>query len=297
MWRGPSMAININDSKYFDHKQNKGGGGSIDLVMHTQDCDFRQALSWLADRYGDDAAASSVASSARNYVKKAKLTRKPYSPPEPSSDLDDWQAVRAYLVGERAINSYLVDFYHDNGVLYASRYKGHVNSVFLSSTGNCAEIQGITGKRYKGLAPGSRPTQGGFRVIRNQAKSQQKDLPLVLAESAIEALSFAEICDYDCEIISTCGCKPDADFLFKAILQNRKVIVAYNNDDAGEKAYSDLLINYKNNNSSIKKRFPDKSCNDWNDLLQLSKGKISSYEAVKSKTEENIKNIMRLIAK
>ena len=33
----------------------KGGGGAIDLVMHVNECDYKQSVTWLSDRFGEGA--------------------------------------------------------------------------------------------------------------------------------------------------------------------------------------------------------------------------------------------------
>ncbi len=48
-WRGEGQIISINDQKFYDHANLKGGYGAIDLVMHVQAREFKQALQWLAD--------------------------------------------------------------------------------------------------------------------------------------------------------------------------------------------------------------------------------------------------------
>ena len=46
----------------------KGGGGAIDLVMHVLECDFKQAVAWLSERFGEMATIETVSQQkARNY--------------------------------------------------------------------------------------------------------------------------------------------------------------------------------------------------------------------------------------
>ena len=46
----------------------KGGGGAIDLVMHVNKFDFKQAVVWLSDRFGEIATIETVSQQkARNY--------------------------------------------------------------------------------------------------------------------------------------------------------------------------------------------------------------------------------------
>ncbi|MHC5829445.1 MAG: MobV family relaxase, partial [Nostoc sp.] len=52
-WKGHGHIINIDGSKFYDFspEQQKGGGGAIDLVMHVNDCNLRQAVVWLHERF------------------------------------------------------------------------------------------------------------------------------------------------------------------------------------------------------------------------------------------------------
>ena len=53
-WRGHGHIINIDAEKFYDFspEHSKGGGGAIDLVMHVNQCNFRQAVVWLDERFG-----------------------------------------------------------------------------------------------------------------------------------------------------------------------------------------------------------------------------------------------------
>jgi hypothetical protein len=50
--------INIDGSKFYDFspEHSKGGSGAIDLVMHVNQCNFRQAVVWLHERFGESGA-------------------------------------------------------------------------------------------------------------------------------------------------------------------------------------------------------------------------------------------------
>ena len=52
-WSSPHHIVNITGNKFYDWKQMKGGGGAIDLVMHVNKCDFKQAVAWLSERFGE----------------------------------------------------------------------------------------------------------------------------------------------------------------------------------------------------------------------------------------------------
>ena len=47
-WKGPGLVITIMAQKFYDHHNNRGGGGAIDLVMHCLDDEYLQALVFFA---------------------------------------------------------------------------------------------------------------------------------------------------------------------------------------------------------------------------------------------------------
>jgi hypothetical protein len=59
-WQHENHIINITGSKFYDWQHLKGGGGAIDLVMHVNSCDFKQAVAWLNDRLGEGATLTAA---------------------------------------------------------------------------------------------------------------------------------------------------------------------------------------------------------------------------------------------
>ena len=46
-------------------RRKKGGGGAIDLVIHVNKCDFKQAVAWLSERFGEMATIETVSQQIR----------------------------------------------------------------------------------------------------------------------------------------------------------------------------------------------------------------------------------------
>lgn len=194
-WKNDAHIISINDSKFYDHLHDHGGGGAIDLVMHIQDLAFRDAVVWLA---GSSAYVSQPQSRRPS---KAKI-RKPFKLPIP--DQAKWPKARQYLIGQRGLPGRLIDELYSAGKLYASglteealdklRSKGRngeglVNVVFVrknfegKTTG--ATLRGVQGK-FKGLAEGSQRDQGWFWVKQGSKQAQR----VVLTEAPIDSISL-----------------------------------------------------------------------------------------------------------
>ena len=67
-WLGEHHTINITGSKFYDWFEMKGGGGALDLVMHVNQCDYKQSLAWLNDRFGESAATEAVTYKTREII-------------------------------------------------------------------------------------------------------------------------------------------------------------------------------------------------------------------------------------
>ena len=248
---GPEMNISINGSKFFDHNMERGGGGAIDLVMHVMDVDFQQAVGWLADRFGISAAAGAYSAkmltSARKKVEKISKERKPYAPPKACDE--NWSHVRAYLVNERKLDERIVDKLYKKGILYADVRK---NAVFIGN--NIAELHGTRGVKWKGVAPGSDKKNGvSFRIGTGKI--------LVICESSIDAISYYQFNnDKDITVVSTTGVRSSLDFI-KNLENYNKIVIAYDNDKAGNEAYNNLKKKYKNIEREVAL-----GAKDWNEL-------------------------------
>lgn len=207
MWKaGPKGArthrITVKGTKWFDHTNQSGRGGAIDLVRHVMETDFNEALAWLCDRFGPGPTAAEYRrqshAAAEKVIERIAQERPPFTPPQP--DPKAWPIVRRHLVEERAIPADLVDAVYMAGDLYAVSRPGRGrttlrNAVFvqrdMSGTPTGAELKGIVadqdGKHWSGLAPGSSKTTGVFRVGAELLTAAH----VFVVESAIDALSLA----------------------------------------------------------------------------------------------------------
>jgi len=65
--------ISITDARFFNHDRQQGGGGAIDLVMHAAGYDYREAVAYLRDTHGAEAAISAATwHSARDGQQQAR---------------------------------------------------------------------------------------------------------------------------------------------------------------------------------------------------------------------------------
>lgn len=238
-WHLGEEHIGLEGGKFYNYDRDQGGGGAIDLVMHTTGYSFREAVGWLRERVGVDGATGAALQhytpQLRAYVEEAP--RPPFRPPERHEE--HWPAVRAYLVERRGLPAALVDALQAKGRLYAD---GHQNAVFLrqdehgAATG--AYLRGTrAGSTFKGLAPGTR-RDAGYLGLDIRVEYPYSRPALVLVESPIDALAYAAL-HPDAgrtRIISTDGAGAlPARAIARAQEQGWAVIAAFDRDRAGEK--------------------------------------------------------------
>ncbi len=208
--------------------------GQLTWVLHSNECDFQQAVAWLNDRFGEGATLEAVTYKTREIIHSTPAPK--FIPPVPEES--KWQAVRKYLTKVRKLPSGLVDSLHQQGLIYADKKQ---NAVFIrrsidESQITGASLRGTAGadNTFLGLAKGSKRSNGWFHF----QQGGQPDDPVtraVLVESAIDAMSFAVLDRTDSRktiYISTDGAGI-VPFSFLKSLPNSSVIVAYDNDEPG----------------------------------------------------------------
>ena len=231
-WQNEHHIINITGSKFYDWKEMKGGGGAIDLVMHVNQCDYKQSVAWLNDRLGESATIDAVTYKTREIIKTEPVRE--FTPPVPEQD--KWQRVKEYLTRTRKLPSGLVDRLHEQGLIYADYNQ---NAVFIRRsidedkiTG--ALLRGTVGEdnKFKGLAKGSKRKEGWFYFT----KGEQEIDPVrrvVLVESPIDAMSLAVLERTDSVktlYLSTDGA---GQIPIEYLKEVKDVVIAYDNDEPG----------------------------------------------------------------
>lgn len=254
-FRGEGVRVSITGQQFFDHLQCRGGGGAIDLVMHVCACSFRQAVAYLSLQC---VSAPDFASP----ILRPRAAQKPCAPfvrPEPCPAT--WSAVLAYLTRDRGLDEDLVDAAHAQGLLYAVRRLGHINACFVGQ--QAAELRAIQGKWY-GLAAGSKPDQGGLRLV-----SAPRPRTLVVAEAPIDCLSYLQLFRTEQEpflVMSTCGTKPSPPFVEQAQDAGWRVICGYDADQPGDEAAARMMERWP----KVERHRPSTG-KDWNYQLRYAK--------------------------
>ncbi|WP_235018964.1 MobV family relaxase [Tolypothrix sp. NIES-4075] len=125
-WKGLGGVINITDSKWYDFTASKGGGGAINLVMHVNSCNFRQALAWLHDRFDEEGMLRATRTYAQTIATKIVAEEPAPQFVQPFEDESKWQAVQNYLTKTRGLPENFIDALHSKGWIYADEQQNAV---------------------------------------------------------------------------------------------------------------------------------------------------------------------------
>lgn len=262
-WQNQNHTINITGSKFFDWKHDKGGGGAIDLVMHVNQCDYKQSVAWLSERLGESATIQAATYKTREIIKTERVKEFISPVPEPNK----WQSVKEYLTKERLLPSRLIDRLHQQGLIYADKNQ---NAVFIRRTLDeknitGAALRGTKGEdnQFKGLAKGSKRKEGWFYFEKGEQEIDQVRR-VVLVESPIDAMSLSVLERTDSQktlYLSTDG----AGGIPTEYLQEAgKVVIAFDQDLAGQEMTERIKSQLPN---AVQKKPKDK---DWNQDLVKS---------------------------
>ena len=262
-WENDDHIINITGSKFYDWKELKGGGGAIDLVMRVNDYNFKQAVAWLNDRFGESAMLTATNYQAREIAKTEPVQQ--FTPPV--QDADKWQQVRSYLTRERRLPSAVIDNLHQQGLIYADSNQNLVSirRDLEGKTNTGASLRGTVGTDnfFKGLARGSKRSHGWFYFERG-GQFVDPIQRAVLVESPIDAMSFAVLDRTESRktlYLSTDGAgQVPLEFLQK--LPPQSVIIALDNDPDGNLMAQRLMEQLSNSVRKLPK------AKDWNEELK-----------------------------
>ncbi|MBC6435977.1 DUF3991 domain-containing protein [Nostoc sp. HG1] len=273
-WKGHGHIINIDGSKFYDFapEQQKGGGGAIDLVMHVNQCNLRQAVVWLHERFGE-AGAERAAIAKATKVAAEIIQLEPRTPFQlPIEDKTKWEAVEHYLTQKRGIPENLVQALHLAGLVYADDQQ---NAVFvmrnLDGIAKGAFLRGTRSENntFLGYEKGTKRSDGWFHFHLGGQPTDPVE-KVVLLKSPIDAVSFA-VLEYQVN-----GDVPPKRTLYMAVdnpntlpveqLQHiPNVQVAFDSSEAGNadaRAVKQLLPQAKRNKCFAR---------DWNqELVNLS---------------------------
>jgi 5S rRNA maturation endonuclease (ribonuclease M5) len=246
-WHTCRGVISVNGHKFMNWSLSTGGGGAIDLVIHLQGFEFKNAVFWLRDNFAP--ACIPPTPELQSYCTKRVLKL-------PQRDDRNLPRVVHYLTHQRCIPEKVVNNLVESGKLYAD---AKANAVFLllgkkkSIVG--AELRGTRATRWRGMAPGSKKNQGCFYILGQSATK------MVLCESAIDAASCV-VLHPQYTAISTSGATTNPAWLRKFLEKGCQIHCGFDSDNTGNHLADQMMKLYP----SIKRLRPSE--HDWNEVLQ-----------------------------
>ncbi len=185
-WRHEGHQIRINGTQFYDwdETQMQGGGGAIDLVMHVLRSDFKTAVAWLADRFGETAVQIAGSYHAQMVAQEAESPG--FAAPDEAPG--QWPAVRADFVSQQLPGA-LIDQLHEQGLLYADE-QGAV--IFLQRDFVTRSVTGayrLSGDGFSGTLLGSDRANGRFYWLRGGAVTDEVQ-QVVVGQTPIDVLAL-----------------------------------------------------------------------------------------------------------
>lgn len=307
---GRTYTWDLHDSLVIDPSKNifywnsqQFGGGVVKLVQTIKECDYKNALSYLAQ--------SDVKS-----FEAVTEKRKPFE-----YHLKEHRTIALatkYLREERGLSDDTIAFFHDKGVLAEASYttdyenkKGEPVIVFKNIDNNQNikgfSAQGIWRKAEYGKRQHLKRNQGdglsGMMVKIGQPPtmtlaSKEKPLTVIAFEAPIDLMSYYELFHHklsDVVLVAMNGLKAGVisklvanelnsevkdDLKVKALemidqrenlAERLKLVLAVDNDEAGQSFTDGLNFDTISVVSHLPKQIPWQTKTDWNDMLRYIK--------------------------
>lgn len=271
---GRHDSITIRGSKWFDHK-NQTGGGAIKFMQEFYGMDFQTAVQELLGR-----SISPLSNSPPKADKQEQKTRE-FKLPEPNSDM---HRVYAYLIKQRFISADIITHFAKQHTLYED--KTHHNAVFVGLNENGEPKQAH--KRSTNSVGGTfRITCGGSDTRYSFAHFGENER-LYVFEAPIDMMSFLTLYPKDWQKHSCIAMNGVYENAVLAALKNHsnlsEVILCVDNDEGGIEAVDRLrdILN-ENGYSNVKRLAPPYK--DWNEVLKAKNG-APALPAVPNKHKE-----------
>jgi Protein of unknown function (DUF3991)/Toprim-like len=266
-WKSHAGRITLTEGKFFNHDQEQGGGGAIDLVMHLGGYKFAEAVAWLGGNVGREAAIQQYQVEAEKHAGRILDSTPSPKLEVPSPDPSKLDRVRHYLTDKRGIPEAVVENAIGKGRLWADKY---ANAVFalrdLEGNQVGAELRGTYDKPFHGVR-GER--KGLFFTGNSSTKTA------VFVESAIDAMSYQAM-NPQTLVVSTTGSSRESLTEAATVLKDKgfKLIAGFDNDKTGERLTEALN---QAAGGPVERQRPAVG-KDWNDQLKVQRTADKSAE-------------------
>ena len=270
---GKHDSITIRGSKWFDHK-NQTGGGAIKFMQEFYGMDFQTAVQELLGQRVTPLSHSPPKAIAKEEKKEFRL-------PQANTNM---HRVYAYLIKQRFISADIITHFAKQHTLYED--KTHHNAVFVGLNENGEPKQAH--KRSTNSVGGTfRITCGGSDTRYSFAHFGESKR-LYVFEAPIDMLSFLTLYQKDWQKHSYIAMNGVYENAVLTALKNHsnlsEVILCVDNDEGGIEAVDRLrdILN-ENGYSNVKRLAPPYK--DWNEVLKAKNG-VKALPAVPHKRKE-----------
>ena len=280
---GKHDSITIRGSKWFDHK-NQTGGGAIKFMQEFYGMDFQTAVQELLGR-----SISPMSNSPQKADTQEPKPRE-FKLPEPNSDM---HRVYAYLIKQRFIAPEVITHFAKQHTLYED--KEHHNAVFVGIDENGVPRQ--ASKRSTNSYGNS------FRITCQGSDTRYsfshfgKSSCLYVFEAPIDMMSFLTLYPKDWQQHSYIAMNGVYENSVLTALKNhsnlREIVLCVDNDEGGIEAVDRLRdILHENGYPNVKRLAPE--FKDWNECLKSQNG-VEPLPAVPHKRkDEYLKEVSEL---
>ena len=280
---GKHDSITIRGSKWFDHK-NQTGGGAIKFMQEFYGMDFQTAVQELLGR-----SISPMSNSPQKADTQEPKPRE-FKLPEPNSDM---HRVYAYLIKQRFISTDIITYFAKQHTLYED--KNHHNAVFVGLNEK-GEPKQAHKRSANSVGSTFRITCGGSNTRYSFAYFGE-DERLYVFEAPIDMLSFLTLYPNDWQKHSYIAMNGVYENSVLTALKNhsnlREIVLCVDNDEGGIEAVDRLRdILHENGYPNVKRLAPE--FKDWNECLKSQNG-VEPLPAVPHKRkDEYLKEVSKL---
>ena len=279
---GKHDSITIRGSKWFDHK-NQTGGGAIKFMQEFYGMDFQTAVQELLGQRVTPLSHSPPKTIAKEEKKEFKL-------PEANANM---HRVYAYLIKQRFIAPDIISYFAKQHTLYED--KEHHNAVFVGIDENGVPRQASKrstnsyGNSFRITCQGS-DTRYSFAHFGESKR-------LYVFEAPIDMMSFLTLYPKDWQKHSCIAMNGVYENAVLTALKNhsnlREIVLCVDNDEGGIEAVDRLRdILHENGYPNVKRLAPE--FKDWNECLKSLKG-VEPLPAVPHKRkDEYLKEVSEL---
>ena len=280
---GKHESITIRGSKWFDHK-NQTGGGAIKFMQEFYGMDFQTAVQELLGQTVTPLSHSPPKAIAKEEKKEFRL-------PEANTNM---HRVYAYLIKQRFISPDIISHFAKQHTLYED--KEHHNAVFVGLDENGVPRQASKrstnsfGKTFRITCEGS-DTRYSFSHF---GKSEK----LFVFEAPIDMMSFLTLYPQEWQKNSYIAMNGVYENAVLTALKNHsnlsEVILCVDNDEGGIEAVDRLRDILRENGYENVRRFAPKF-KDWNEDLKAKNGAKFLPAVPHKRKEEYLKEVSELV--